>query len=242
LIGSIVGVAVFLTVGSYSGLIARSALKLWALALTLTVVLCIPVLVYLFEVRSGTYFARFYIFDVAMRAYSQHPFLGVGFNNGTASLIPGKQELREMGIQVPLGEAVNSYYLGILIEVGLIGAVLLFGFFGTIVMIGLRTVKEIPTDMKPLLVGIVAGLLSLATQSLLDAPMAGHAVSGMLWLFAALVVAIARPLHAETPASSWMGRARRAAVDAKPTDAQRPPNSLHNPLRPRFQPRRAVLP
>jgi hypothetical protein len=46
--------------------------------------------------------------------------------------------------------------------------------------------------MKPLLVGIVGGLASLATQDLADDALAPHAISAMVWLFAALIVASAR--------------------------------------------------
>jgi len=37
----------------------------------------------------------------------------------------------------------------------------------------------------------------LATQSIADGPLAGHAVSGTLWLFAALIVVIGRFNRAE---------------------------------------------
>jgi hypothetical protein len=73
---------------------------------------------------------------------------------------------------------------------------LLFGFFGKIVMIALHTIKVAPIDRKPLLVGIVGGLTALATQNLTDDALAGHAISALLWLFAALVVALARTVQA----------------------------------------------
>jgi hypothetical protein len=95
-----------------------------------------------------------------------------------------------------------------LVEVGPVGFVLLFGFFGKIVMMALRATREVATEPKPLLVGIVAGLASLATQSLSDIPMAGHAVSGLLWLFAALIVAIARDVQVEPRPSSVGGQPR----------------------------------
>ena len=113
-----------------------------------------------------------------------------------------------MGIPISVAEAAGSYYLAVLAEVGPVGFVLFFGFFGKIVMIALRAMREVAIDLKPLLVGIVAGLASLATQSLGDVPIAGHAVSGLLWLFAALIVAIARDVQVEPRPSSVGGQPR----------------------------------
>jgi hypothetical protein len=121
---------------------------------------------------------------------------------------PGRQDLKDLGIPVPASESADSYYLALLSEVGPLGIILFFGFFGKIVMIALRTMREAPADIKPLLVGMVAGLASLATQSVADEPMAGHAVSGTLWLFAALIVAIARQAQREGESSPAAGHAR----------------------------------
>ncbi len=102
-----------------------------------------------------------------------------------------------MGIPVPSTEPADSFYLAILTEVGPIGFILYIAFFWKIMMIALRAIRQVAIDLKPLLVGIVAGLASVATQNIADIPMAGHAVSGLLWLFAALIVAIARDVQAE---------------------------------------------
>ena len=88
------------------------------------------------------------------------------------------------------------------------GFLLFFLFFGKIVMIALRAMREVAIDMKPLLVGIVAGLASIATQLIADIPLVGHAVSSMLWLFAAMIVAIARDVRAEPRPSSVGGHPR----------------------------------
>jgi hypothetical protein len=56
-------------------------------------------------------------------------------------------------------------------------------------------------DLKPLLVGIVAGFASLATQNLADDTLGGHAISAMLWLLVGLIVIIARFIQAEARSS-----------------------------------------
>jgi O-antigen ligase len=203
-----VGAVVVFAVGGWSGLISRRALTLSAVASIGAAALSIPFLLYYFEARPGSFLMRFYMFEAALRGYSQHPFLGVGFNNSTASMKAGRQDLKDMGIPVPPAESADSYYLAILSEVGPLGVILFFAFFGKIVMIALRTMRQAPADMKPLLVGMVAGLASLATQSVADEPMAGHAVSGMLWLFAALIIAIARQTQLDAGSSSAPGHAR----------------------------------
>jgi O-antigen ligase len=200
-IGFTAGTLVVFAVAGWSGLISRRVFILGIVALAMAIAVSVPLLLVYFGARPGTLLMRFYMFEAALQGYSQHPFLGVGLNNSTAAMKEGRQALVEIGIPMPRTEPADSLYLAILMEVGPVGFLLYFVFFGKIVMIALRAMRGVATDMKPLLVGIVAGLASLATQSIADIPMAGHAVSGMLWLFAALIVAIARyrPASAQPP-------------------------------------------
>ena len=130
------------------------------------------------------------MFDAALQGYASHPLLGVGFNNSTAAMRAPRQEFTDMGIKMGTTEPADSYYLAILTEVGPLGSFLYFGFFANIVMIALGSMRQTAVDMRRLQVGMVAGLTALATQSIADGPLAGHAVGGALWLFAALIVAI----------------------------------------------------
>jgi hypothetical protein len=207
-IGLMAGTVALFAVGGWSGLISRRVLILGIVALAMAVALSIPFLLVYFGARPGSILMRFYLFEAALRGYSQHPLLGVGLNNSTAAMREGVQEFIELGIPMARTESADSYYLAVLTEVGPIGFFLFFAFFGKIMMIALRAIRKVATDMKPLLVGIVAGLASLATQNIADAPMAGHAVSGLLWLFAALMVAIARDIQAAPRASSVGGHPR----------------------------------
>jgi hypothetical protein len=210
LIGFIAGTFVFFAVAGWSGLISRRLVALFAVISLSVTVFSIPLLLVYFEARSETFFMRFNMMEAAVLGYAQHPLLGVGLNNGTASMKESRQELRDMGIPVAPMEPADSYYLAVVTEVGPVGSVLYFGFIVQIVMIALRAIKEVPVDIKPLLVGMVTGLASLATQSLGDGPLAGHAVGGTLWLFAALIVAIARYSSAKTRSSKADGKQDRA--------------------------------
>ena len=201
-IGFMAGTLVVVSVGRWSGFVSRRLAALCGIALTLLVALSLPLLLTYFQARSDTFFMRFYMFEAVIEGYAQHPILGVGLNNSTAAMKEGKQELMDMGIPAAPKEPADSYYLAILTEVGPVGSILFFGFFTNVVMIALRLVRGVSMEMRPLLVGMVAGLAALATQSIADGPLAGHAVSGTLWLFAALIVVIGRFSRAESKTRS----------------------------------------
>ena len=196
-IGFVAGTLIFIVVGGRTGFISRRLVALSGMTATLLALLSMPFLLIYLETRPDTFFMRFQMFGAGIKAYSAHPLLGVGLNNDTAAMKESRQELKEIGVPVPAGEPADSYYLAILMGVGPVGSLLFFAFFGRIVMIGLLSAREVAVDMKPLLVGMISGLGALATQSIADGPMAGHAVSGTLWLFVALIVAIRRCNPAE---------------------------------------------
>jgi hypothetical protein len=128
----------------------------------------------------------------------------------------GRQALIDIGIPMPPTESADSFYLVLLTEVGPLGFILFFLFFGRIVMIALRAIREVTVELKPLLIGIVAGLASVTTQMLADDPLAGHATGSMLWLFAALILAIARYTQAEAQPSTVRGRLASGSPHFRP--------------------------
>jgi hypothetical protein len=207
-IGCAAGIAVFVAVAGWSGLVPRLVIRWLAVMFVGLAALSMPLMVTYFTTRPEAFTMRFYMHEAALQGYLEHPLVGVGLNNSTAAMKEGRQELIDLGIPMAGVEPADSYYVAMLVEVGPVGFVLFFGFFGKIVMIALRATREVATDLKTLLVGTVAGLASLATQNLSDIPMAGHAVSGLLWLFAALIVAIARDVQVEPRASSVGGQPR----------------------------------
>jgi O-Antigen ligase len=193
-----VGTIAFFAVGSWAGLISRRVLIGGLFAFTVAVVLSVPWLIIYFGSRPETFYMRFNMFQAALDGYLQHPFLGVGFNNATGAMNAGKNELRELGMRMPKYESAENLYLVVLTEVGPVGFILFFAFFGKLVLIALRAMRAAATDLKPLLVGVVAGFASLATQNLGDDTLGGHAINATLWLFVSLIVVIARDIQAET--------------------------------------------
>jgi len=192
LIGFMVGTLVCVAVGGWSGLIPRRVLVVSAGILTLAAALSLPFLVAYLTAREESYSMRFDLFWAVLQGYWEHPILGVGLNNSTAAMKTGRQVLRDLGVKIPAWESADNHYLALLTDLGPLGFILFFAFFAKIVMIALRAMREVAPDMKPLLVGIVGGLASLATQDLADDALAPHAISAMVWLFAALIVASAR--------------------------------------------------
>jgi O-Antigen ligase len=213
LIGFMVGTVAFFVIASWSSLISRRAFKLAVISLILIGVISIPLLVIYLWSRPESLVMRFYMFEAAIEGYASHPILGVGLNNGTAAMKGPRQELTDMGIPIGTAESADSYYLAILTEVGPLGSFLYFGFFANIAIIALGSMREVGVDLKPLLVGMVAGLAALATQSIADGPLAGHAVGGALWLFAALIVAIRHQRLAEARSSQAESAAAPVGMD-----------------------------
>ncbi len=201
LIGLMAGLIFVFVAAGWSGLVSRRLLEFGAIALVLVTAFCVPLLGRYLNTRPQTFYMRFDLFEAALQGYWQHPILGVGLNNGTIAMKAGKQELREQGIPMSKEESADNQYLVVLTEVGPLGFCLFFAFFGKIVMIALRAMRDAPSDLKPLLVGIVGGLVALATQNLSDDVLAGHAISAMLWLFAALIIVIARRIQAKKQTS-----------------------------------------
>jgi O-Antigen ligase len=215
-IGFVVGNFAFFPVAGWSGLISRKALRYSRIGSVVALALIIPTLLVYFEARPETFYMRFNMFEAAFHGLSEHPVLGVGLNNGTASMKAGRQELKDMGIRMPSMESADSYYLAVLTEIGPFGFLMYFGFFLGIVIIALRAMRDAPPDKKTLLVGMVAGLAALGTQSIADQPTAGHAVNGIAWLYAALFVVIARGVRAEAQPSLASALAAPAALDLRP--------------------------
>ena len=197
-IGLAAGIVTFFGVAGWSGLIHRRMLMLSVVALIVVATVSLPLLLYYFGTRPETFTMRFYLFEAALDGYAQHPILGVGLNNSTGAMKAGRKELIDTGIQMPPTESADSLYLVTLTEVGPLGFIAFFLFFGAAVIIALRAMRQAPPEMKPLLVGIVAGFGSLATQNLADDTLGGHAVTATLWLFVALIVASVRDIQAKS--------------------------------------------
>jgi O-antigen ligase len=216
-IGLAGGICVFFVLAGRSGMISRRLLALGVMGLILAIVVSIPLLAMYFGARPESFLMRFNLFQASLQSYSQHP-LGVGLNNSTAAMQAIRHDMKDTGTRVDQLEAAGNLYLVLLSEVGPVGFVLFFAFFWKVVLIAIRAMKEAAADLKPLLVGIVAGFASLATQNVADDSLGSHAIPAMLWLFVSLIVVVARNIQAD--AHSYPAGGHAALV--RPRFAARP--------------------
>jgi hypothetical protein len=194
--GLIAGSIVFFAVGRWSRLISGRAFAWSVIIFAMAVGLSAPLLIRSFESRPHSISRRWELIEITLDAYLHRPILGAGLNNSSVVIREGQLELRDKGRR-PTPTTVPVHYLVVLTEVGLVGFLLFFAFFWQIVRVALRSLRGADTEMKLLLVGIVAGLASLATQNSADVPLGGHSTNALLWLFAGLIIAIARRVQAE---------------------------------------------
>jgi hypothetical protein len=73
-------------------LISRRIVMLVAATAITTIAFSLPLLVVFFGATSETFFMRFNTMEAALLGYAQPPLLGVGPNNGTASMKASRQE------------------------------------------------------------------------------------------------------------------------------------------------------
>jgi hypothetical protein len=142
LIGIVAGTVVFFAVARWAGFISRFVLRLFTVTSLSAVALLVPLLLTYFGSRTETFYMRFTMMEIAVLGYAEHPVLGVGLNNGTASMKQSRQELRDSGIPVAPAEPADSFYVAVLSEVGPFGSILFFGFFARIVMLAMGGIKE----------------------------------------------------------------------------------------------------
>lgn len=197
LVGLGAGSVVLFLVARWSGLISRKRFARGVLIFALFAAVAAPLVISSIEARSGTASRRLELIELALDAYWQQPFLpifGGGLNNSTVVIKEGTQ-LTDKGRQAT-AQSIHSHYVVVVTEVGLVGFLLLYVFFGKIVMIALRSISVGEAEIKPLLVGIIGGLAGVAVHNLGDG-LAGHATNTILWLYAALIIVTARRPRAE---------------------------------------------
>jgi hypothetical protein len=189
------GCMVVFLAGRWARLVSQQHFVAGIFIIAAAAVASLPLLVAFLELRPESFSKRFEYLDMTIEAYIQRPILGAGLNNGTIAVKEGAQKIKNGPTSASTG-TINSHYLIILTEGGLVGFVLFFGFIGRIISIGLGAMRAAETEMKAILVGAIGGLTSLATQNVADNAFGGHSISALLWLFLGLIVVISRRVRA----------------------------------------------
>jgi hypothetical protein len=195
MVGLIAASIAFVLVGRWSRLVSQRAFARCVFIFALATAVTAPLLLYSFEARPQSVSRRLDLIEITMNAYLQNPILGTGLNNSSGAIKEGAQSIIDKPGMRADPQSVPIHYLVVLTEVGLVGFVIFFTFLGQLVLVALRAMRAADAEMKVLLVGIVGGLAGLAVQNLADNALGGHAINAMFWLFAGLIITIARDVQ-----------------------------------------------
>jgi hypothetical protein len=197
IVGFLVIGAVFFSVARWSRLISRQTFACCAFVAAMSAVVSLPLLINYLETRPDAASFRWKLIQPSVDAFSQRPIWGAGLNNssavteGSRSIVVTSTGHSEFQMTV-----VHNYYLIVLVEVGIVGFLLYFGFFWQTTATAFRHMRVAGTEAKLLLVGIVSALGGIAVHNFGD-PFGGHPIQAMLWLYAGLIFAICRSARAE---------------------------------------------
>lgn len=191
------GATVMLGVAQRKRLVSNTAVGIYVFLFAVTVLVLTPKLVEFLLTRPETLTHRFKLIDLGLAIFVHQPFTGVGLNNSSV-VLEGARILMAGGQTAEI-TVIHNHYLNTLIEVGIVGAALFFGFFIMAIVNGLRALRAAEPEVRLLMLGIVGAFAGLAIHNLGD-PFGGHALHAMLWLFTSLALAAARRAPAEAAA------------------------------------------
>ncbi|MGD9616508.1 MAG: O-antigen ligase family protein [Alphaproteobacteria bacterium] len=141
-----------------------------------------------FTLRPDSVSVRFLQYEATLRMIRDHPFFGVGLNNGTAAKINYNEftfNPNDPNTQFDK-EPTNDLYLSLTSEVGIVGALIFFGFFGRVMFLSWREARR-SSDPEIRLVAnaLFVSLCGLAAAGLIN-PVLDYQVLMLLWLFAGI--------------------------------------------------------
>jgi O-antigen ligase len=191
LVGLIFGVIIFFAVGRWARLISQRAFAWCVLAFIVFTALSGQLLVRSLIARPQAATYRLELLNDSLDTYRQRPATGSGL---AAVVVDARKKV--LGKDQVRYRTIHNHYLIVLTETGPLGFLLFFGFFWQIARSAFRSMRAAQAEMKLLLVGIVGALASIAMHNLGDG-FGGHANAAMIWLYAGLIVALARRVRAE---------------------------------------------
>ena len=163
-----------------------------------------------FTVREDSVSVRFLQYEAAMRMILDHPFLGVGLNNG----IGEKQKYNQLTFheQDPNTqfdkEQTHDMYLNMASEIGVVGTLLFCAFFARVALVAWRQSRHASDPaVKWAANALFVTFCSVALNAVMD-PFNEYPVLTLLWLEAGITLNLAR-----------MGQPSRPAIHHAPGDA-----------------------
>jgi hypothetical protein len=157
-----------------------------------------PKLYYHFTVREDSVSVRFLQYEASTKMILDYPLFGVGLNNEIVvkkDYNPMTYDPYDSNTQFDR-EAINNVYLSVMAEIGIVGALLFFGFFARIGWLAWRYSRRSPDPEVRLLAGaVVVALSGVAVTGWFDPLQQETSFLMLLWLYAGIVLNL--PLMAE---------------------------------------------
>lgn len=150
----------------------------------------------LFGNDNGSAESRIPLMHLAYRIFDAHPLFGVGANNFTVAMDPFLTPEFRHGFLY----AVHDKYLLVLCETGIGGLLAFLAFLVAALRHGWRCWKLNDSFMAPIALGLFAGVLGHMIHMNVDV-FRGRPIQELVWLIAALLVAMLRIAKGSTPAA-----------------------------------------
>jgi putative inorganic carbon (HCO3(-)) transporter len=165
-----------------------------------------------FTVRSDSATVRFSQYEAAFRMILDHPVLGVGLNNSTGDkpkYVNITYNQHDSNTQFYL-EPTHNMYLSLASEIGIIGAILFFGFFTRIAVLAWRQSRDSPDpEIRWIATALFMTFVSVAVSGLMD-PFQEHATLYLLWIYAGITLNL--PRMVERPEARSAAARRQVAA------------------------------
>lgn len=183
-LGLVAGLTIVIVVATLRKWVPPYLSWVGALVAILSLPLVIPTLQSYLRTRPDYFSQRLDHLQVGMRMIWLNPVMGTGLNNSTpyrASSTPGGVTWEETNL--PL----HSYHMLILIETGVVGFALYYGFFGIAAVRAYRLTGATDFCTSLMATGVLAGYGALAVHLTVDF-LNLDALQMLLWFFTGLVV------------------------------------------------------
>ena len=178
----------------------------------------------MFKYRKTSYTVRLSQFESSLKQIEAHPLLGVGLNNGTGlkrDFVDASYNQADPLTQ-SYSEPTHNLYLALTADIGLVGALCFFTFFGLAAWAAYQVGRS-RADPEFAFVGnvILVVFAGIAVTAMGD-PLHEDAVVTLLWIYAGIAFALRDSVRVRFPATTASRRA---------SDLPRPPLALAGPSR-----------
>jgi len=193
-IAGVVALATSYAFGIRAGYLSRTVALVLAFFVVIGVGAVLPWLVDYFGRKPENVEFRLEQYETALAMVRDHPVLGVGPNNSAGEARRyGRYSYSLIDTQNrTFDQPTHSFPIAMLMDVGIVGFLLYFGFFGAVIAVAWRLARP-PTDADD---ACAAGALLLGAIALgagvLTNPLFDDGVQTFLWFYAGTVVALAR--------------------------------------------------